>query len=365
MKKEFFKFTDSRYVDCLLNGSIRVASLDYFRHLEDRTGDKWIGDKSEGQSHYTDTLLASPISGSAPRERLRQLGVAQGDDSSTFKITDFTMGFPHSLIFCFSIGDYAALRQAMCVEPDPHVRYDAALRMTDVGALYEQIWNGSATIFGATRSVSSILNRAESGFGPVKYQSKETSLNGTEVLPVSPFIKPTLYSKQSEFRIVLRAPTRFKDILDIRIPDAKAVFELVEKDMKVEKETNESPLFMRDRKQIASSLAELADEMDAWYEANPIQPWHHGMAAEEIRPESFSTEEWNTQQTEEADRRERCVERFGRRVSDLVWSAHLIADVCNAPFRERHRMLFPAMLFPNSSDRLREIAEIMLGNETW
>jgi hypothetical protein len=229
----FVKFMRSVDVDKILAGSILFRPLRYYRILEIVSGDRWIGDRSEGVSHWIENnpLASEPsdsgkisvnidvasgaiemsgppkgVSGivmtSGVADNIHSMGMSEG--SSANLRAHVVDGFA----FCFSKGDLDSLWPVMCRQTDDDP-YDAAVEIND---LYRFVINlyFFGTLHIKHEPVIRVCDFFTLNWGPIQYRSGTNRHDGAPVSKKVPltgrgiqFIKSIEYQKQSEWRILL------------------------------------------------------------------------------------------------------------------------------------------------------------------
>jgi hypothetical protein len=224
-----YKFLHSRDIDRLLiDGTVRVSSLSYFKRLE---GAQWIADKLEGGVQIPiGRAIAFGVGGNAEKQ-LRDTAPAghrlpiEGSGGAMFTVSGITFEFSHPevYIFCASIGELNTLRPNM-TGPES-ADYNACVRIMHFDQLAHRILY-PGWIIAPYRA------RANAVFGGVRFE-RVSYVNvirepGSPKLPQpSPFVKHSTFSAQSEIRIVLypltNAPVAEANLI-IQVPGHRRFF---------------------------------------------------------------------------------------------------------------------------------------------
>ncbi|WP_298162314.1 hypothetical protein [Brevundimonas sp.] len=208
-----WKLTDEMFAPALIAGDIMVCSLEYYSDLEERTGDRWIGDRLEtgGEvfvGHYNNKTSPKPVI-----DRLSKL--FSGDGTIEAHGLRLKSEAPHSHIFCATVGDIDAQEASFT--------YSASVEITDFEGLAKAIYDKGVLRDAQDVKVSDIFSKCE--FGKVAYEEKVVTIESGLDATSSPFVKPTLYAQQEEVRIVLEArEPLIHDRQFIRIPDPERYF---------------------------------------------------------------------------------------------------------------------------------------------
>ena len=189
-----FKFLHTRHVETLLKGKFLFRHAEYFRSLEDRGG--LIGDPNESKS------------------------TAKLHDGKRL-INNKVIFMDEVFIFCVSFGDIDSLTKVMCNDKNG---YDACIEIKNIGWLAKIIWEEGSEV-NSGKKVSELFRNPL--FGPVRYEDSKMELfeSMKTITPPSfplPFKKSSIYSGQSEIRIVLYPKSTFKDdkiFITVQLPD--------------------------------------------------------------------------------------------------------------------------------------------------
>jgi hypothetical protein len=230
--EQFYKFLDTADIDkVLVNNTIKVSSLEYFRKLEvTKWGD--IADTLEGASELTmqgEFVLRenSPELEMANKANIglgmfRQFARVKGSGIVNMSNARFVHATPNLFIYCASVGKIDELTTAMCVNAERP--YDACLRIVNLTALQERIFE-SGWVRDLNCKVSDVFHP---GFiQAVKYEVRSRDIREGGVLEPSPFKKAGKYKRQSEVRILLipkQGAQIGKDQLIIEIAEPTSLF---------------------------------------------------------------------------------------------------------------------------------------------
>lgn len=228
-----YKFLDSKDIDkVLVNGTIAISSLEYFRRLEET---EWadIGDPLEGASELTvtgDFVIRenSPELGLANSANIglgifKQFAAVSGGGIIDMSGVRFIHQVPNLFIFSVSAGYVDDLTTRMCVNAKRP--YDACLRVTDLEML-RQMAISQGRIRDLDCAVSDIF--LPGLIQAVEYEARSRDIREGAVLQPSPFKKAARFSGQSEVR-VLFVPKEGAQITAerfiVELPSAASVFE--------------------------------------------------------------------------------------------------------------------------------------------
>ncbi|HEY1630072.1 MAG TPA: hypothetical protein VGF56_02095 [Rhizomicrobium sp.] len=239
---DFYKFLNSKHIDLLLNGSIQISSLAYFRYLEDESGNSLIGDKLEGQSEIYQSsplVIDSQSMGDADRRRLRTRGVyispTAGSSNGKVTLSDstFVRRDAHSLIFSFTSAEVESGTKIFCDDPpEPCFRYDACVRICDAALLEHAIWETATIEEYPSARLSDIFYSIRTG--KIEYADKRADFMESREVSASAFVKSVAYERQSEHRVVfVPKNSRERDRLHLRLPNAGEYFREVFRDRDV------------------------------------------------------------------------------------------------------------------------------------
>ena len=211
----FYRFMDSRYLDDVLAGRFRFTSLAYYRLLEKIFEDEWIGDAHEGLAVITaaDINLPAGRDPDGMREKLKALGIFNGD-GSTVKIGSVQIAlFVEGFVLCFAVGEIEELKLSMLNDA-----YNGCLVFSDVKSLAVHIYRSG--ILSDGRSVSDVFHPPAVDY--VSYVCNGFNLADVESFAQgSPFVKREKYNGQNEYRIFF-APKHAEavdvDVVTITVP---------------------------------------------------------------------------------------------------------------------------------------------------
>jgi hypothetical protein len=313
----------------------------------------------EGDSLYAGSTVFS-TSDPASIERGKALGLVSASSDapagSSVTIENLTVAWPHSLIFCFSRGPYAAAKAAMCQQEACHLNYDASVSV-DPQALRQQVMLGAVRMSDGS-DVKAVDAFSEFLLGDVTYETRVADIGGTHVLTNSPFAKSEKYRDQCETRLVLKPhDPRFPDRVKLSIPDPHLVFQPKEraiKDINVCAGPDTDP--ETDPRVVEDRLINLADEIEIWDTANvPAHPFTNmGPRFFETLSQEERSRRWQPYGAEMQRTFKARGQIFGDRVARAYWDARLLRKIPDAGVR--HILAEPDLLFDNTSDKLREIA---------
>lgn len=214
-----YKFLNSKHVDSLLSGHLRLGSIESFRMMD---APQWIADRTEG----TSTGLADiSISSDHPdfekvRTSLGQNRFVQFAPDATFKNfkmanNSFTYLHPPVHLWCSSMEPFEAARKAMCEDAPEEYRYDACVLVEDIELFVKNVGR-TGSVDG--RPLGDFI-RAIKG-SAVKYTKKIYDLTAEVMPPANPFEKPAEYESQNEFRILFGPKGVLPDVVSVKFrPD--------------------------------------------------------------------------------------------------------------------------------------------------
>jgi hypothetical protein len=234
-----YKFLDSRDVDrVMVEGTIMVSSLQYFRDLETTAGD--IGDPLEGGSEVTIRDAITVTEGSPELAMLNAADIGLGAFTQFAKIEGggqinigagmrFVHLVPNVYIYSFSEGDLALLTNEMCVNaPLP---YDACLMIKNRTELGRACFVEGIIKNLGDRRVREVFEQLV--LRPVEYLPRSIDVTEGKAMAPDPFKKGERFRPQSEERLVF-VPRDSESIAEQRlivaIPDPAALFEVVFRD---------------------------------------------------------------------------------------------------------------------------------------
>ena len=232
----YYKFLDSRDIERVLGdgtlGTIKVSSASYFRSLE---AAKWgtIADPLEAASALTVSEKMVLTEGSPELDIANSANIGLGafqrfaavESGGRVEIAPgvkFIHTTPELFIYSVAAGDLDKLTQEICVNAERP--YDACLRIRDLGALRERIFEaGRIPDLGC--KVSDLF---EPGLIQlVEYEERSRDIREGPVIDPSPFKKDLRFKPQSEVRLLL-VRKEGKEIPDrpliIEIPDPQSLF---------------------------------------------------------------------------------------------------------------------------------------------
>jgi hypothetical protein len=201
----YYKFLDTRDIDRVIGdgtlGTIVVSNVTYFRTLET---DTWgtIADPLEAALALTfgDNFILTE--NSPELEITNNAGIGQGAFKK-FAVVEsggridmsgatFIHTTPELFIYSTAVGDLDKLTLDMCVNAER--RYDACLRIRDLGALRERIFKA-----GRIRDLDcKVSDLFEPGLiHPVEYEGRTRDIREGPVIDPSPFKKDVRFKSQS------------------------------------------------------------------------------------------------------------------------------------------------------------------------
>lgn len=199
-----FKFLSKEHIDSFISGSIRMGGFDTYSLLELITGDQWIGDKQESISiTFLDHLATPNMVMSGNHVISREFG------------------------YCLSLshGNIDKLRHTMAASASPY-RYDACIEITDPHRFMQRLGGALEKFFANFRSMGfegRVVTYAGAGN---EYNAKHFN----DFNPHDTFLKPAMYSDQSEYRIAVTMdePDQTQNYLQIEISDLSDIVRQVE-----------------------------------------------------------------------------------------------------------------------------------------
>jgi hypothetical protein len=230
----YYKFLDTRDIDRVIGdgtlGTLIVSNVSYFRTLEATWGT--ISDPLEAASALTFGASFVLTENSTDLEIANKAGIGLGAFSK-FAVVEsggridmsgakFIHTTPELFIYSAAVGDLDKLTQDMCVTAERP--YDACLRVKDLGALRERIFEA-----GRIRDLGcKVSDLFEPGLiHQVEYEERTRDIREGPVIDPSPFKKDIRFKPQSEIRLLL-VPKEGKEIphprLIIEIPDPQSLF---------------------------------------------------------------------------------------------------------------------------------------------
>jgi hypothetical protein len=242
----YYKFLDTDDIDKVIGngtlGTIKVSSASHFRTLE---AAKWgtIADPLEAASALTfgDNFVLtedSPELDIANNANIglgafKKFAVVESGGRIDMSGATFTHTTPELFIYSAATGDLDKLTLDMCVNAER--RYNACLRIADLGALRERIFEA-----GRIRDLDcKVSDLFEPGLiYPVEYEERTRDIREGPVIDPSPFKKEVKFKPQSEVRLLL-VPKEGKEIPNkwfiIEIPDPKSLFTEVFRNYQMER----------------------------------------------------------------------------------------------------------------------------------
>jgi hypothetical protein len=224
----YYKFLDTADIDKVLDGTIIISSLEYFRGLEEK---EWagIGDPLDGASELTVKGEFIITEGSQELEMINEsveaLGLFKGKFahvSAGGKIVMSDSRFlplaPRLFIYSVTIGNIDELTTCMCVNVKRP--YNACLRIADLEGLQRNIFE-----CGRVRNLNCLVSEIflPGLIRPVEYEPRSRDVRqGLPVIEPSPFKKAEKFSGQSEVRVL------FVPKEGVAIPEERLIIEISE-----------------------------------------------------------------------------------------------------------------------------------------
>jgi|GEM_PF-5032491 len=192
-----WKFTDQIGLEKLLGGHIRLRSLEHFRAIELRFGDRIIGDLSEGLSENRLTAFDPTTASEAVLLELTGQKMIEFDRTSRLKVGEITqiMMNPHSHILSMAKGNIENLAHRF--------PYNKVIAIDDPEAFAAALFNEAFVEQNPNLLAHDIFSSPQ--VGEVQYGEKVRTIGSSAPDRSGPFWKPMEYSGQSEFRIVMPA----------------------------------------------------------------------------------------------------------------------------------------------------------------
>ena len=231
----YYKFLDTRDIDRVMgDGTLIVSSVSYFRALE---AGNWgaIADPLEAASLLTVGENFILRENSPELEIANSAGIGLGaaqkfaivESGGTIDMSGakFVHTTPELFVYSAAIGDLDKLTLDMCVNAER--LYDACLRITDLGALRQRIFEA-----GRIRDLDcKVSDLFEPGLiQRIEYEERTRDIREGPVIKPSPFKKDMRFKSQSEVRLLL-VPKDGAEIpnkrLIIEIPDPQSLFKEV------------------------------------------------------------------------------------------------------------------------------------------
>lgn len=195
-----YKFLNSKLVDSMMRGRIRLGSLAYYRAME---GPQWVADRNEGVDITTlknFSYRRNHPQSELHRRKLSAMGIKtedNGADNINFIGTVFTEETaPPCHIYCFSLDPFDSARKAMCEDAPQEYRYDACVEIADIDWFCRCVSNGK--IDGLP--LSNVM--AELYHSDVSYEKKVHRFESSEPFSVDPFSKHKQFRYQQEYRLL-------------------------------------------------------------------------------------------------------------------------------------------------------------------
>jgi hypothetical protein len=231
----YYKFLDTGDIDKVIGdgtlGTIKVSGVSYFRTLE---AAKWgtIADPLEAASAlaFGDKFIltkGSPELDLANNANIglgavKKFAVVESGGQIDMAGAKIVHTMPGRFMYSAAVGDLDKLTLDMCVNSQRP--YDACLRIRDLGALRERIFE-AGRIRGLDCKVSDLF---EPGLiYPVEYEERTRDVREGPIIDPSPFKKEISFKPQSEVRLLL-VPKEGKEMpnqwLIVEIPDPQSLF---------------------------------------------------------------------------------------------------------------------------------------------
>lgn len=226
MSDNFFKFIYREHAPSYAGDTptLWFGRLKYYRLLERLTGDDRIGDLYEGTALTHVDRITSDDADQSQHEILRRAGAIDigglGNTVENFTVINEVDAF----VFCLSYDEFEAAADVFARQDDDS--YDAALKISDIGALTDEICAGTVSGTPVTELFDIYVRE-------VHYDREEIyDLNLTmRVESGDPFRKRNLYAGQKEFRFALIPKAEIADCDHIQLQlrkDASRLFEPIE-----------------------------------------------------------------------------------------------------------------------------------------
>jgi hypothetical protein len=210
----------------LINGTLRVSSLSYYRRLE---GPQWISDRLEGSIEVKMTeglvVTGNEISSFTPEGFPLLVKADTGGKGVLGGQIVLNFRHPETFVFCASQGDLAPLTEAMCRDTDQP--YDACVRIRDMQLLLHRMYYRGRILEMDGAKVNSVFSYG--CWAPVEYHnlSLDQKTMAGRPQPPSPFTKHhDPFPRQREVRIAFFEPRQvlLVETLTIKIPRPKEIF---------------------------------------------------------------------------------------------------------------------------------------------
>lgn len=217
-----YKFLNSIHIDRLLrDGTVRVASLDFYRQSENP---QWISDRLEGRVEVNiDDITSNDLQEFTPEGFVP---ILSGGSNNTFKDVWLTYEVNNVFIFCASFGDLQSLTTIMCNNDNGSEPYDACVHIPSIEILAHRMFHRGVVANLQNERVRNIFDYYD--YGTVRYENLSRDQTLSRPPAPDPFVKHAAFHTQSEVRIVFYPNSRLLDrnidILSIKIPKPHNVF---------------------------------------------------------------------------------------------------------------------------------------------
>lgn len=202
----YYKFLNrSDVARVLVEGTVLVSSLEYFRNLESEHW-KLIADPHEGASELTMPEHFVATENSPELDMINNSRVAEGIALKAVHVVGsgrvnlsgakFRRTLPGH-IYCASNGYFDELSRYYTTEAE--LKYDACLRITSFRRLMRRIFR-TGHIVGTQTKFSDLFYRGI--FDRVSYEPRSRSIEDGPILDVSPFKKGLAFKPQCHSRIM-------------------------------------------------------------------------------------------------------------------------------------------------------------------